>query len=395
MTDRQLHDDLFLRQLTAARPPLAPQDLSATGERATAILTRVLAATAPPTPAPPVPHRHWPLRRALGGTLRRPSRAILTLGVPVAGLAAVALVIAGALSSSGGIGPQPADGAVLRGVAAALDHKPGSILLERINVTYSGRNGKSSSWQEQQIFETPAGAGPQNTLFYSNQPGQPTEQAVINGNEEVYIKATNTVYINSIWGNDISAGKKPGTYIYTAPNPGPGAATLPAPPLTLTARQAQALRNGSSAIVQSLVGHHVPFHVKLTVAPANHFTGDIASIRGRLRTHRLTVDGLTTISGHPAIKLTSISDKAARPDQVTDSGLEFYVDPRTYRPIKEIVSRPPLFRDSETFTEYQTVPINPINERLLSLTARHPSARVDRNASDYRRAVGLRSVYTG
>ena len=145
-------------------------------------------------------------------------------------------------------------------------------------------------------------------------------------------------------------------------------------------------------VAESPVGHHIPFHLKLTVVPATHFPSDIASIRRLLRTHRLTVDGLTTVDGHRAIKLTSVTFKAARPDQVTDSGLEFYVDPRTYRPIKEIVSRPPLFRSSQTFTEYRTLPINAANERLLSLTARHPDARVDRNPSDYRRAAGMRSV---
>jgi len=388
MTDQPLQVDPFLRQLTAARPPVAPQDLSATGERATAILTRVLAATTP-TPAP---SRAWPLRSALRGALRRPSRAMLALGFPVAGLAALVVVAVGVLSGSGSIGPQPAAGAVLRGAAAALDQKPGTILLERYNVTSVGRDGKSSSWQQEQISETPAGPGPQTTLYYSNAPGQHAEQARIGGNQEVYLKATNTVYINSIWGDRITPGKKPGTYTYTAPNDGPGAATHPAPPLTLTARQARALRDGSNEVAETAVGRHIPFHVKLAVVPATHFPSDIASIRHLLRTHKLTVDGLTTVDGRQAIKLTSVTFKAARPDQVTDSGLEFYVDPRTYRPIKEVFSRPPFVQNSQTFTEYQTLSINAANERLLSLTARHPDARVDRNPADYRRAAGLRSA---
>ncbi len=312
---------------------------------------------------------------------------MVAVGFPVAGLAALVIVVTGALSGSGSIGPQLAAGAVLRGAAAALDQKPGTILLERYNVTYTGRNGKSSSWQQEQIYQTPAGPGPQNTLYYSNDPGQHLEQATINGNQEVYLKATNTVYINSIYGDSITPGRKPGTYIYTAPNPGPVAGTFPAPPLTLTARQARALRDGSMTVGEIPVGHHIPFHLKLQVGPATHFPSDIASTRHLLRTHRLTVDGLTTVDGRQAIKLTSVTFKAARPSQITDSGLEYYVDPRTYRPIVEIVSRPPLFRDSKTFTQYQTLPINAANERLLSLTARHPDARVDRNPSDYRRAL--------
>lgn len=310
---------------------------------------------------------------------------IFAVGFPVAGLAALGIIVTGALSGSGSIGPQLAAGAVLRGAAAALDQKPGTILLERYNVTYAGRNGKSSSWQEEQLFETPASPGFQNTLFYSNQPGQYAEQAMINGNQEVYLKATNTAYIDNILGDSITPGKKPGTYTYTAPNP--GSAAVPAPPLTLTARQARALRDGSITVTEIPVGHHIPAHLKLELGPATHFPSDIASIRDLLRTHRLIVDGLTTVDGRQAIKLTSVTFKAARPDQITYSGLEYYVDPRTYRPIVEIVSRPPLFRDSKTFTQYQTLPINAANERLLSLTARHPDARVDRNPSDYRRAL--------
>ncbi len=137
------------------------------------------------------------------------------------------------------------------------------------------------------------------------------------------------------------------------------------------------------------VGRHIPFHLKLELSPATHFPSDIASIRDLLRTHRLSVDELNTVNGHRAIKLTSVTFKATRPDQVVYSGLEFYVDPRTYRPIKEVISRPPLFRDSKTFTEYRTLPINAANEQLLSLTARHPDARVDRNPADYRRAARL------
>lgn len=385
MTNQPLQDDPFLRQLTAARPPVAPQDLSPTGERATAILTRVLAVTRPPSPVIAAPKRAWPLTRAGRETLRRPLRAVLAVGLPVAGLAALVIVAAGVLSGSGNIGPQPAAGAVLRGAAAALDQNPGTILLERYNVTYAGRDGKSSSWQQEQIYETPAGPGFQNTLYYSNQPGQHLEQAAINGNKELYLKATNTVYIDNTLGDSITPGKKPGTYTYTAPNP--GSAAVPAPPLTLTARQARALRNGSITVNEIPVGHHIPAHLKLELSPATPFPSEIASIRYLLRTHRLTVDGRRTVDGRQAIKLTSVTFKAARPDQITDSGLEYYVDSRTYRPIVEIISRPPLFRSSQTFTQYQTLPINAANERLVSLTGRHPDARVDRNPKDYRRAL--------
>jgi hypothetical protein len=50
-----------------------------------------------------------------------------------------------------------------------------------------------------------------------------------------------------------------------------------------------------------------------------------------------------------------------------DAGVELYVDPKTYVPLKEIGDGLPLFDDAQTWIEYKTLPITPANERLLSL----------------------------
>ena len=385
MTDRPLHGDSVLSRVTAVRVALRTEDLSATGARAAAIQARVLA-----TVAPPIPTRRARLRSAITRrALRRPAGVILALGLPIAASASLVLLVAWSLSGSGSIGPQPAAAAVLRGVAAALDHRPGTILLERYDVTYAGHHRKSIRWQQVQIYETPAGPGPQNSLYYSNQPGQPAEQAVVAGQQEIYLKATNTVYIASIVGDRITPGPKPGTLIYTAPDPARAA------PLTITAAQARALRDGTETVYATPVGGHIPDHVKLTIGPTPRYRDEITAIRALLRAHRLRVNGPATIDGHRAIKLSSGAFTTRRPDQAVDSGLEFYVDPRTYRPIIEIVSRPPLFYSRQTFTEYETLPITPANERLLSLTARHPHARIDRNPADYQRAAALLGAFTG
>jgi RibD C-terminal domain len=60
-------------------------------------------------------------------------------------------------------------------------------------------------------------------------------------------------------------------------------------------------------------------------------------------------------------------------DGGADAGAEVWVDPKTYVPIKEAIDRLPLFETAQTWIEYKTFPITPANERLVSLTARHPS----------------------
>ena len=72
-----------------------------------------------------------------------------------------------------------------------------------------------------------------------------------------------------------------------------------------------------------------------------------------------------------------------------------WVDPKTYVPIKEVVDRRPLFEETQTWIEYKTLPITPANERLLSLIARHPHARIDRNHKDYLKAANGDAVFTG
>jgi hypothetical protein len=77
------------------------------------------------------------------------------------------------------------------------------------------------------------------------------------------------------------------------------------------------------------------------------------------------------------------------------AGVEAWVDPKTYVPIKEFIDRRPLFKDTQTWIEYKTLPITPANERLLSLIARHPQARIDRNHNDYLRAANGDMVFAG
>ena len=78
-----------------------------------------------------------------------------------------------------------------------------------------------------------------------------------------------------------------------------------------------------------------------------------------------------------------------------DAGVQVWVDPKTYVPIKEVVDRRPLFQETQTWIVDKTLPITLANERLLSLIARHPHARIDRNHKDYLKAANGDVVFTG
>ena len=327
------------------------------------------------------------------------SRALLAVVFPALGIVTLVLLIAGVFSGPASTGTQPAAAAVIRGVENAIAPKPGTIVVSKNRVTARSSSGRLSNFTIETVYETPANPGPQNSLYVSTEhvPGMPSEQAVSGGDEEVYLSRTNTIYISSIWGPYITKGKTPGTFIYTPPKAPPGpSGTLPAKPLMLTAAQAHALLDGADMVTGNLSGSHVPYHVTLSVAPVTHFPSETQAVRSLLKSHDIRVVGLTTVDGRPAIKLAGPKFDPRHPAGGGGAGgVEIWVDPKTYVPIKEVVDRLPLFENTQTWIEYQTLPITPVNERLVSLIARHPHARIDRNRSDYLRAANGDAVFTG
>lgn len=390
MTDRLLADDTVLNEVVLARPALDAEDLSPTGTRASAIVDRVLAGDrAAPAEAEATSQA---LRRRGRGRPWRPLRSGAVVSVSVIAVSALAVILAAALSGPARTGTQMADAAVLRHVAGALAPKPGTILIEKSRVDYTSRNGHVQHWALETASETPDGPGPQNSLFVTTEPGVPNETSTINGNEEIYLTGTNTIYVSSVYGADITKGPRPGTYLYTPPKPQAGpSATVSPKPLTLTAAQAKALRHGDDGVVETPIGARTPHRVRLRVVPILRFPSQAASIRDLLRRHALKVAGTTTVAGRATIKLVGPKFNLRRGNRSGDDGVTYFVDPHTYTPVKLVVDRPPLFKDIQTWTEYRTLPRTPTNERLLSLAARHPSARIDHNRRDYFRAASCRT----
>lgn len=319
-------------------------------------------------------------------------RLVLVLAAAAA-VAAVELGVTRVLSAGGPAEVQPADAAILHGALAALQRPAGTIVIESYRSVqrtdpklvkwapgYTPPRGiQVSQWTQSEITETPRGKGPQNEVNL----GGPSvtggvQTGEVNGNNELYDPANNTVYISSQYGADITAAKRPGTYIYTLPKilsapAGSGAADQNAhmpPPVEISAADAKALRDGTAAVTV------VPDNPKqttyhLTITAAYRVPDSTAQIRSQLKAGKFKLAGTTTVDGRRAIKLKAVH------------GFEEYdVAPGTYAPIRTVLGSAAI-TVTTTYSEYRVLPATPANQRLLNLAFRHPRARVDRSHADY------------
>ena len=294
---------------------------------------------------------------------------------------AVLLLFAGVLSGQGPTIAVPAQAAVLRGALDALDAGPGTILVESYDTLWPAMGNRPPFEQHQEvIYETPAGSGAQN--FLTSYGPNTTETVTMNGVTEDYDPSNNTVYtavdINPC-GCNITPGATPGTYIVTlvktrAAHPGTAAWEQnehPPQPLTITAAQARALRDGRAMLNTTGVGPGGAA-TRLQIVAAFRVPSETSSIKTQLQEHKLKLNGTTTIDGHDAIVLST-----------ANGGEKYYVEPGTYDPIRTIIQNPGGGFLTTTFSEYQVLPDTPANRRLLRLTARHPGARIDNSHADY------------
>jgi hypothetical protein len=107
----------------------------------------------------------------------------------------------------------------------------------------------------------------------------------------------------------------------------------------------------------------------MSIHPAFRVPSESTSVHAWLG--KLKVAGPTTVDGRRAIKLVPVHGHG-----------EYDVAPGTYYPIREVL---PYASGSQiiTWSEYRVVPATAANERLLSLEARHPGARVDHSRADF------------
>jgi hypothetical protein len=339
------------------------------------------------------PRSHPQRRLEIRGTKRRGHRTLLASVAVTASIALVLVAFVGVLTDQGPVATSPAQAAVLRGALRALRSGPGTILIE--DDTYFTRSSGGHQWYQRQvtIYQTPIGAGAQNFLT-SEGPGS-TETSTINGTTQDWDPTTNTIYTNAginPCGCMITRAGAPGIYrvalLPTAGAPRRSAAWemnrhLPRP-IMITSQQARALRDGAETI--SVEPARIPSLRssasglwKMKITASYRVPSDTSAIQSALEHHQLTVDGLTTVNGRPALKLATPTSPPSNPST------QYYVEPGSYAPIKT-VSRSGGNLTIITFHRYEVLPDTPGNRKLLNLTARHPTARVDNSHADYLRA---------
>jgi hypothetical protein len=335
------------------------------------------------------------LEEAISRDLRRRPRRKLALRSALAA-AAVAAIALGALS----LVTRHEGGSVVDRAAAAIARSPGTIL--HVDMLGSQTTGDGSvvhwrfeSWEQQ----SPPYDGRE---IQTATDGSIVEQATLDGRDEVYDAARNTIYVSEpettatpeeLNSYDIEPGPRPGTAVLRMPGRvalKKGAHVFAT--VVITTEQAKGLRNGTYVIGFKLSkrngGAAKP---TLTVIPASRvpkpppsnkrdspdvdptssgFRGQILAL---LRPGDAHVVGHRKIDGQDTIAIAS-----------ADGHTTYYVDPGTFGPV-ELDTRG---RDGGTalrFRTYETLDLDG-NRSLLSLTARHPDAKVDRNQADYQAA---------
>lgn len=302
-------------------------------------------------------------------------------------LTVAALAVAGVFAGPAGTGTEPATAAVIHRTIEAMSLHRGTILLER--EIYSSNRGPAI--HQTQLTETPTGPGAQSTLLLTDDPHFPAGMAVTGGQQSVYARRTNTIDVTSIWGPYLRPGARPGTFVYDPT--ARGAPTYGHAPLTVSARQARLLREGIDQIRVGAKG------VGLRVTSVFHFPSVLGTYRTLIAEHAFRLVGTVTIDGRHVIEF---SGGPWRPDQVRRGGSDphdvggetIYLNAATHLPYKDVISRNGQ-KNTVTYTQFQRLPITGATQRLLSLKAHFPSAKIAHSHAGYLRAAGGASDYTG
>jgi hypothetical protein len=323
----------------------------------------------------------------------------------VAGIATAAVAL-GALNVLVGSAPstaQPAEAAIIRHAAAALAQAPGTILHIEFIGTQDNGDGTTVSWSQESFSEQ--GPPYDTRLVNGRLPGTPrgVEQASVSGVPQVYDPTRDTIYIGPRPTNTnlhhylFSPGPTPGTYRVGVPtayrvqvtSPAHGRArvlhtTTVRQAVIVTAAQAKALRNGTDIVVGKRHAKRDRLtDLRVMRAPRESSPNDTgvdpfsATFRGQilslLRSGHARVAGHATVDGRDTIKIQS-----------ADGHTTYYVAPGSYTPV-ELTTKGTTGGVTMRFETYQELSAHD-NRDVLSLTAQHPGATIDRKVADYQAA---------
>jgi hypothetical protein len=329
----------------------------------------------------------------------RPSTKALVRLAAVGSAAAVVIAAVIAITSDDRGAVAPASAAVVRHALAAAAQPPGTILHVDMRGTQNNGDGTMITWRDESWQAS--GATGERRQVETNPDGTTAESANVGDTEQVYDPATNTIYASTTTASSakpeaqrnyrISPGPTSNTYVVRLMvfriAPGRGYKIVPGRGqkyrLVITASQAKALKDGSDVVkcvrargAGTLIWYRpavVPAPTAATAPDCSHFGsqdyGD--QILTLLRSCGAHLVGHATIGGRDTLELRS-----------QDGHITYYVDASSYAPV-QLDTTGTDGGTSLRFTTYEVLPGEDSNEALLSLTAQHPSATVDRNQGDY------------
>lgn len=383
MTPTPLVAENDLMEIVRGADPLADDTGAVAGEAAELLLRAILAE--PRTERPP--------------SIRPPRTVVVRLAATgAAAVVAISAIIVLTGDERGAVAP--ASAAVVRHALAAATQAPGTILHVDMTGTQNNGDGTTITWRDQSWQEN-GGPGDRRQLA-TNPDGTTAESANVGDTEQVYDPATNTIYASIATAGTtkrelqhsyrITPGPTANTYtvrmMVFRVTPGHGYKVVPGPGakyrLVITAGQAKALRDGSEIVKwvraprgASTLNGYRPAVVPSSRAGTAPNCGDFGSqdyggqILTLLRSCGARLVGHATIGGRDTLELRS-----------RDGHVTYYVDASSYAPV-QLDTTGTDGGTSLRFTTYEVLPADDVNEALLSLTAQHPSATVDRNQADY------------
>jgi hypothetical protein len=334
-------------------------------------------------------------REALEDAVRRDLGRRRRRGLALRWAVAAAAVAAAALGALGLVSRHGASASVVDRAAAAVAASPGTILHVDMRGSQTNPDGSTITWRDESWQQQSA---PHNSRQLQIAPdGSVVETATAGGREEVYDPARNTIYVSApastatpaeLNSYDIEPGPKPGTAILRMPGRAAQAKGADVTTAVITTKQAEGLRAGTEVIAFK-VGLKSK-KISLTVIPASSVpkpppasAGDSSAdptssdFRGQilalLRSGEARVVGHRTIDGQDTIEIAS-----------ADGHTTYFVDPETYRPV-ELDTKGTGGGTALRFRTYETLDAG-ANASLLSLTAQHPDARVDRDPAHFNAA---------
>ena len=375
--------DADLMELVRSADPLVEDGNPVTDDDAEALLQEILAVA----------------RTERSPSTRRSSTVAVRLAA-VGGAAAVAFVAVTALTGDDRGAVAPASAAVVRHALAAAAQPPGTILHVDMRGTQNNGDGTTISWRDESWQGS--GATDERRQVETNPDGTTAESANVGDTEQVYDPVTNTIYASTTTALSakpggqrnyrISPGPTANTYVVRLMvlrvTPGHGYKVVPGHGqkyrLVITASQAKALKDRGDMIrwvraprAAGTLNGYRPAVVPATAAAMAPDCSDFGSqdygdqILTLLRSCGAHLVGQATIGGHDTLELRS-----------QDGHITYYVDASTYVPV-QLDTTGTDGGTSLRFTTYEVLPGDDANEALLSLTAQHPSATVDRNQADY------------